>query len=474
MRMSLPIVLLALASLLSACNNADDFAKVEPGEPLSSGATTVHRNDKDAFSMPAANLSPLRRMDFFVGNAFFRGAWRPAIDAQGATTSGRSGLGPLFNTDSCQSCHIKDGRGAAPAENSTGPALSSLVRLSIPAGPTDKDLLKRLGVVPEPTYGGQLQDMAISGHAPEGRVSLSYTTVQVELAENEQVELRKPRFTIEDPGYGPFHPHTLMSLRVAPPMIGLGLLEAIGEEDLRDNVIRQMASGSPVNGHLNRVWDDALQTTVTGRFGWKAGQPNLNQQNAHAFAGDMGLTSTLIPSDDCTTHQPECRDAPSAGVPEVKDKVLASVLFYTQTLGVPARRSADSQGVLQGKALFHRSGCAECHRPSYVTGQHPVPELSGQRIFPYTDLLLHDMGEGLADGRPEFQASGREWRTPPLWGIGLTQAVSGHSQFLHDGRARTLLEAILWHDGEAAGSRKAVQAMSRVERKALLEFLQSL
>ncbi|HHH9558911.1 TPA: di-heme oxidoredictase family protein [Pseudomonas aeruginosa] len=467
-----PLIPLTLSGLLAACGGAGDHASFEAGEQLSGGATTVQRSDKEAFSLPAANLTPLRRMDFFVGNGFFRGAWHMADGTPGQ--AGRIGLGPLFNTDACQSCHIKDGRGHPPQENSLEPATSTLVRLSIPPRPEQALALTRQGVIPEPTYGGQLQDIGVPGHPAEGRIHLSYQTQRVPLHGGEQVALRKPRIEIRQLGYGPMQADTLMSMRVAPPMIGLGLLEAIDEADLLENAARQAASGGPVHGRVNRVWDDARQRTVVGRFGWKAGQPVLNQQNAHAFSGDMGLTTTLLASDDCTAAQQACRAAPQGGEPEVSDKILASVLFYSRTLAVPARRAADSPEVLAGKALFHRAGCAQCHRPSYVTGQHELAELSQQRIYPYTDLLLHDMGEGLADGRGEFLANGREWRTPPLWGIGLTGTVNGHTQFLHDGRARNLLEAILWHGGEALQARDSVAAMVESDRKALLAFLQSL
>jgi CxxC motif-containing protein (DUF1111 family) len=214
---------------------------------------------------------------------------------------------------------------------------------------------------------------------------------------------------------------------------------------------------------------------VLGRFGWKAGQPTLNQQNAHAFAGDMGLTSSLVAADDCTPGQSDCRSANNGGEPEVGDSILASVLFYSRNLGVPARRDVDAPEVLEGKGLFHQAGCQRCHTPQFTTaGDAAEPELANQPIRPYSDLLLHDMGEGLADHRAEFLASGREWRTPPLWGIGLTEAVNGHTQFLHDGRARNLLEAIVWHGGEAETSKQEVLRFSAKQRSALLAFLNSL
>ncbi|MFI8465350.1 di-heme oxidoredictase family protein [Stutzerimonas stutzeri] len=462
--------LLALA--LVACDNVETptFSQPEPGEALSGGSTTVMKFDQNAYSMPSANLAPMRRLDFSVGNSFFRNPWVIAP----ASTTARDGLGPLLNTNACQNCHIKDGRGHPPAPDATS-AVSMLVRLSIPAGPEHAEVVRERGIAPEPSYGGQLQDMAIPGVAPEGKVRLRYSTEQVRFADGTEVELRRPEIELNDLAYGDMHPDTRMSLRIAPPMIGLGLLEAIPEEALLANADPDDRNGDGISGRPNRVFDQTSRQTVIGRFGWKAGQPSLNQQNADAFFNDMGLSTSLLSGSSCTDRQTECRAMPDGGEPEVSDDILAQVLFYTRNLGVPARRNVDDPQVLAGKTLFHRAGCQSCHVPQFTTaGDAAEPELANQLIRPYTDLLLHDMGEGLADNRPEFEASGREWRTPPLWGIGLTQAVSGHTQFLHDGRARNLLEAILWHGGEAEKARQIVLGYDQNERTALLSFLESL
>ena len=462
--------LLALA--LVACDNAETptFSQPEPGEALSGGSTTVMKFDQNAYSMPSANLAPMRRLDFSVGNSFFRNPWVIAP----ASTTARDGLGPLLNTNACQNCHIKDGRGHPPAPDATS-AVSMLVRLSIPAGPEHAEVVRERGIAPEPSYGGQLQDMAIPGVAPEGKVRLRYSTEQVRFADGTEVELRRPEIELNDLAYGDMHPDTRMSLRIAPPMIGLGLLEAIPEEALLANADPDDRNGDGISGRPNRVFDQTSRQPVIGRFGWKAGQPSLNQQNADAFFNDMGLSTSLLSGSSCTDRQTECRAMPDGGEPEVSDDILAQVLFYTRNLGVPARRNVDDPQVLAGKTLFHRAGCQSCHVPQFTTAADAAePELANQLIRPYTDLLLHDMGEGLADNRPEFEASGREWRTPPLWGIGLPQAVSGHTQFLHDGRARNLLEAILWHGGEAEKARQIVLGYDQNERTALLSFLESL
>lgn len=475
----MPSLLLSLSALLlalglSACDDAPRFTKAEPGESRSGGAATVRKTDQNAFSLPSANLPPSRRVDFSVGNSFFRSPWVIAP----STTTARDGLGPLFNTNACQNCHIKDGRGHPPTPDAPN-AVSMLVRLSIPDAPAYAKVIEQLGVVPEPVYGGQLQDMAVPGVAPEGKVRVDYTSVPVRFKDGTEVELRKPSLNISQLGYGPMHPDTRFSARVAPPMIGLGLLEAIPDEAILANAEAQAKDKNGIAGRPNRVWDDAQQKTVLGRFGWKAGQPNLNQQNVHAFSGDMGLTTSLRPIDDCTDAQTACKQAPNGngpdGEPEVSDNILRLVLFYSRNLAVPARRDVNAPEVLAGKNLFFQAGCQSCHTPKYTTAANAAePELANQVIRPYSDLLLHDMGDGLADNRSEFQASGRDWRTPPLWGIGLTQAVSGHTQFLHDGRARNLLEAVLWHGGEAQAAQQQVLSFNAEQRAALLAFLNSL
>ncbi|GFM84453.1 lipoprotein [Pseudomonas cichorii] len=475
--MSMPLrlsLVLFSALVLTACDDAPRFTQAEPGEALSGGAATVKKSDQNAFSMPSANLSPVRRLDFSVGNSFFRNPWVIAP----STTTARDGLGPLFNTNACQNCHIKDGRGHPPEPGDTN-AVSMLVRLSIPNSPAYAEVIKRNGVVPEPSYGGQLQDMSIPGIAPEGKVRVEYDPLTIRFRDGMTVELRQPTLRITQLGYGPMHPDTHASARIAPPMIGLGLLEAIPEAAILANDDPDDKNGNGISGRANWVWDDVQQKVVLGRFGWKAGQPTLNQQNVHAFSGDMGLTTSLKTVDDCTPAQADCRNAPNGngpnGEPEVSDNILRLVEFYTRNLAVPARRNVDDPQVLAGKNLFFKAGCQQCHTPQFTTRADAAePELANQVIRPYSDLLLHDMGEGLADNRTEFQATGREWRTPPLWGLGLTATVSGHTQFLHDGRARNVMEAILWHGGEAQAAQRQVLAFDAEQRAALLVFLNSL
>ncbi|EGU61031.1 putative thiol oxidoreductase [Vibrio nigripulchritudo ATCC 27043] len=437
----------------------------------SGGNTSVKKDGSNAFSLPANNLPMTSRLDFSVGNSFFRNPWVQAP----ASTDARDGLGPLFNTNGCQNCHIKDGRGHPPEEGDEH-AVSMLVRLSIPAmTPEQKKAFIMNGVIPEPTYGGQLQDFALPDAKPEGKVNITYSDVVVTFKDGAQVTLRKPNLTITNLNYGEMHPDTQFSARVAPPMIGLGLLEAIPEETILAMADPEDKNKDGISGKVNRVWDVQAEGFALGRFGWKAGQPNLMQQNAAAFNGDLGLTSSLFPVENCTENQSICNDLPHGGKPEVSEKILNFVEFYSQHLAVPIRRNTRDPQVQLGQAKFAEAGCQSCHAVNIKTAKNDrLPALSEQIIHPYSDMLLHDMGEGLADNRPEYLANGREWRTQPLWGLGYTKEVNGHTNLLHDGRARNVLEAVLWHGGEAKPAQENVLNMSKKEREALVAFLNSL
>jgi CxxC motif-containing protein (DUF1111 family) len=300
-----------------------------------------------------------------------------------------------------------------------------------------------------------------------------YTEHTVGLKGGEQVVLRKPVITFVDLAYGEFPPEMLTSPRITPALYGLGLLQAVPEADIVALVDAHKPKG--IKGKVNRVWDEAQKKTVLGRFGWKANQPNLRQQIAGAYVGDMGITSPLFTEENCTEAQDACKHSPSAGYPELDKAQLDASEFYHFALTAPRQRNANDKQVKRGAALFKQAQCSTCHVPQLRTGEFaPLPALSHQTIHPFTDLLLHDMGEVLADHRPDYLATGREWRTPPLWGIGLAQKVEPRAGFLHDGRARTLLEAVLWHDGEGAEAARAVKDMATMDRNALIRFLESL
>ena len=326
--------------------------------------------------------------------------------------------------------------------------------------------------LPVDGFGTQLQTKSIFGGMPEGRLEVNYIEQIVAFVDGTQVSLRQPQYQITDT-YQPLPAGILTSPRNAPPVFGLGLLEAIPESDLLVLADEQDTNGDGISGKPNYAWDIARQQMKLGRFGWKAANPSLAQQTADAFHQDMGVTSAFyFPVEHCES-QANC----TAGIgpaPDISRDFVDLTAFYSQSLGVPAPRGFDQTDVQQGRRLFLALNCAACHVPAHTTGIHPLPELSGQVIYPYTDLLLHDMGDGLADGRPDHAANGREWRTPPLWGIGLTQIVNPKATFLHDGRARTLEEAILWHDGEGAIAKEKYRKLSKQDRNRLIRFLESL
>ena len=469
------------ARVAAVTRPATDFSKPERYESRPGGATTVFKTlNRDIFSHPSANMPFERQLDFKVGNGIFKKLW---VSSPSSTTSS-DGLGPLFNARACQRCHLKDGRGHPPAPGER--AESMFLRLSVPAPDRTSGEASgktRSAAVPEPTYGEQLQNFSVQGVPAEGEMTITYREQPVALAGGETASLRVPTYGVSGLHYGPLHPDTMLSPRVTPPIIGMGLLEAIPEEDILAGADPDDADGDGISGRANRVWSDERRKPMLGRFGWKAGQPTVAQQAAGAFRGDIGISTPLYaaPYGDCTEAQQVCRTAPHGGASdpehgaEATEKMFDLLVFYSRNLAVPARRKLDDARVLRGKRLFYEADCTACHRPKFVTRRDSIgKEQSFQLIWPYTDLLLHDMGEGLADNRPEGEAGGREWRTPPLWGIGLTRTVNGHTLFLHDGRARNLLEAILWHGGEAEAAKQRVVAMTRAERAALLAFLNSL
>ncbi len=457
----------------------NDFTKPERFESDQGGAATSHHpTGASSFSHSSTNMSFDRQGAFKAGDEIFRKLWVAASPMSRES----DGLGPLFNARSCQSCHLKDGRGAPPEGDEQ--AVSMVLRLSVPPvseAETAARVQRRVAIIGEPTYGKQLQNFSIGGVTAEGRMTVSYRDRAVTLGDGTAVMLRRPVYRAVDLAYGPMRSGTLMSPRVTPPMIGVGLLEVVSDADILALASTGMADPDGVSGRPNRVWSAARGKVMLGRFGWKAGQPSLADQLAGAFSGDMGLSSSFVAESwgECTAVQSDCRGVLDGADPgdavEVSRATFDGTLFYSRNLAVPARRDISGPEVLKGKRLFSEARCIACHNPKFVTRRDSAePEQSFQLIWPYSDLLLHDMGEGLADHRPEGDASGREWRTAPLWGIGLTKTVSGHTFFLHDGRARDLTEAILWHGGEAERSTARFKAMRKADRDALIAFLNSL
>lgn len=450
---------LCISKNLQALDNSDkrDFRS----KLMSGGETTVINTSREAFAKPAANLPMAKLRDFTFGNRVFNTKWVTAP----ASVKSFDGLGPLFNQRSCSACHFKDGRGRPPLENETE-MTSMLVRVSV----WNEDGTQ---AIDHPVYGNQINERGILNIKGEGRIEITYEEVEGRFADGEVYSLRKPTYHFKDMNYGSVEDDLLFSPRVAPSMFGLGLLEAISEETILAFVDEDDCDGEGISGRANYVEDKVKGEIRLGRFGWKANQPSLRQQNAKAIIGDIGITSDLFP-DENVTAIPNAEFV-SGGAPELSSKFLDKLTFYVQTLAVPARRKVGDHLVLKGEEIFKKANCHSCHKETLVTGEHEdVPELSRQTIHPYTDLLLHDMGEGLADGRPDGQANGREWRTAPLWGIGLTKTVNKHTFFLHDGRARNLMEALLWHGGEAEAAKQHVLQRDKDDRTALMVFLNSL
>ena len=455
------LIVVIFASLFSCADDEHGVSWREKGEEFSGGEATVFDLSVNAFGNAAPNLTGDKALFFVTGNSFFKMNWVTAP----ASAEDLDGLGPIFNARSCSSCHSLDGRGRPPLTPDEKP-LGLLFRLSIP------DI--QWATLPEPMYGDQLQPESIMGVESEGHVSVSYDEVQGSYPDGKLYSLRKPlyNFVLKS---GAFSSGTMVSARVAPQMIGMGLLEAVDQSTLESFADPDDRNEDGISGRPNYVHDVLMNKTTIGRFGWKANQPSVRQQVASAFNGDIGITSSLFPNQPCTSQESDCNDATNGGNPELTQAILDRVTLYSATLAVPKRRDWNDQEVLHGKELFFKSKCVSCHLPKVVTGSSgDFPEFMNQTIRPYTDLLLHDMGPDLADGRPDFEATGSEWRTPPLWGLGLIHVVSGHTFLLHDGRARNIEEAILWHGGEAHTSKQKFMALKESERNAVIRFIESL
>lgn len=445
-----------------SCHNDDDddYTPVIPNveeRTLAGGGTTIFESGFFSFDNPAVNLNATNLEIHLSGDAQFEQAFVTAP----ATVN--SGLGAQFNHTSCIGCHPKDGRSPFPADiNSIS---GFFLRISIPG--TDA----HGGPNPAPGFGDQLANHAVFGITPEVQFAVTYQDLPVSFKDGTVVVLKKPIYTIAE-SYIPMPTNALLSPRLAPPVYGLGLLEAITEEDLLLKQDINDADNDGISGKANYVWNQVTKTTTLGRFGWKANSATVMTQSAGAYNNDMGITSPLFPIESSygQSNGDNLNDDP-----EISQKVIDDVAMYCRTLAVPAARNLDDSNVIKGYTLFESANCIACHTPKHITGTFTgVPALSNQTIYPYTDLLLHDMGDDMADGRPDFLADGNEWKTRPLWGIGLTGLVNGHTNFLHDGRAKNIEEAILWHGGEAENAQQFYTNLSKSDREALLEFVNSL
>jgi len=448
--------ILALGTTIYSCIEPNERIATPADEWFAGGSQTIFDKGAGAFSSSFPTLNANRAKVHSTGDAAFGSTF------VSAPAPINPGLGPIFNNVSCTSCHISDGRGKPPLNGEQNSSM--LIRLSVD-GKNEHG-----GPKPIPGFGAQLQQRSIFGAPPEASFRITYTEVAGAFSDGAAYSLQNPTYWIEN-SYIPLPAVYMFSPRVAPPVFGLGLLEAINENDILSLADETDSNGDGISGKPNYVWDILKNEKVLGRFGWKANNPTILQQSAGAYSEDMGITNFIFENESSYGQS----QFSAQKVYDVTDSLLQSVTFYIRSLAVPARRNADDAVVLKGKQIFSAAKCSGCHVPKLRTETNiAFPEISNQTIYPYIDLLLHDMGEGLADHRPDFEASGTEWRTAPLWGIGLTKVVNGHNNFLHDGRARSLMEAVLWHGGEAEASKEYVRNLSKSDRDALIKFLESL
>jgi CxxC motif-containing protein (DUF1111 family) len=441
------ITILAALILLSACQKDEFVGQVVENSPyhLLGGETSIDANHSNAFGLPAPNLDAQNLALHNEGDARFNDKF------VSAPAQINPGLGPLFNNRSCIACHVLDGRSGLQTNFNTPGFM--LLRLSMPGQNAHG------GPLPIPGFGDQLQDQAIFGYQPEGKINLEWTYQTEYLADGTTINLRQPNISIRNP-YQALPAGHMISARMPMPVFGLGLLEEIPVDQIMAKQDIDDRNQDGISGKANWVWDPISQSQQLGRFGWKANVSNLLHQNAAAYANDMGIANPI--------------DMAGKSSPDISMETLKNVTLYTQTLAVPMARDQHQPNVVAGKRLFEKINCQDCHAGPYRTGPSKTPALAGQKIYPFTDMLLHDMGPDLADNRPDFLASGQEWRTRPLWGLGLSIKINGHQNFLHDGRAQSIEEAILWHGGEAIASKNAYKKLNKFERSYLISFLESL
>jgi len=451
------------------------------GRELPAGSFSNDDAASSAYLHPVATLDAKQAELFALGHKMFNNRW-----AFFWFENAEFGRGPTSNAQSCATCHFNNGRGIPPGtEAAMRRGADGAVRdhhITVPYEPAPNAVIRislkgndqRGGPRPHPDYGDQLQIFGVKGIVPaEGQFSVEWRERIATLPDGEQVPLRSPVVRITNLAYSPLGEDAMIGMRLAPPLVGLGLLEAIPEESITALAKRESIAG--IRGKVNRVWDESQGATVLGRFGLKANHGSLREQIAAAFLNDIGLSSPVYLEQNCPPVQASCKEQMVAGKPEITMRRLEATELYIRALTVPVRRRIDDPQVKHGETLFAQAYCAVCHVPELKSGPNQgLSQIIDQTIHPYTDLLLHDMGEELADGRPDFLAGGKEWRTPPLWAIGLSETVNGANAFLHDGRARNFTEAILWHGGEAQISRELFSTFSREDRMALIAFLGSL
>lgn len=410
------------------------------------GELTTFDNPKIALQVPSPNIASSERFDRHLeGQRIFHTPLDQIYPDKEKV------IGPRFNASTCGECHFNNGKGAIRFLPG-GFGSTMLLKVSL-KGLNPDGTTRDIPGTPE-----QIQDHQVSGRSPY-KIYHRYTYIKGRYPDGKEYELRKPRVTFKIPGVK--RKQVVSSLRMSPSIIGMGLLEAVPLETLLKMADPADLDRDGISGKINLVFDIASGTKKAGRFGFKASHPSVLQQSAAALFHDMGVTNSLFNN---TNDEPE-----------MSDEDLAKVLFFQQVSAIHTARNQDLPEVQAGKEIFQRINCSACHVMTLKTGPSEIPEIALQEFHPFTDLLLHDMGPGLADKRAEFFAQGSEWRTTPLWGLGITKQLARHKTgFLHDGRARSIEEAILWHDGEAKRSKKAFMKLKFEDRKNLVEFLKSL
>jgi CxxC motif-containing protein (DUF1111 family) len=453
------VALCGFVGAFSRCNKSGAFPEEGYDDRLSGGSFTTLDASTQAMKQAIAGLTDRQQRVHTIGD----GTFDQVFVAAPAPHFG--GLGPIFNNLACINCHRNDG-GGFPSTGSSNSGL--LFRISVPG------MDEHGGPLGAPGFGGQIQDQALLGASPEASPAISYSDLPVSYPDGTTVTLRQPAYSLQNP-YIALPGGYMLSPRLAPRLVGLGLLENIPESTILSYVDVGDQNGDGITGRANYVYDSYTKKTEIGRFGLKANTPTLLMQVATAYQQDMGVTSYAQPQESAYGQSQMSAVGTSDTGDELVDSLLNYVTFYVQTLAVPARRDVLDSVNKRGAVLFNQVNCSGCHRPTMQTGVNAAINLSSQRTHPYTDLLVHDMGDGLADNRPDYLATGKEWRTTPLWGLGLLAKTNGGTPyFLHDGRARTIEEAILWHDGEAARSKQQFMQLSQADRSALLKFLNSL
>lgn len=423
-----------------------------------------------SFSLPLKGLNSLRSANFIKGADLFRQEWSEYVGDPKVSRTGSNffGLGPTFSAKSCADCHERAGRGSPPLK--LGERLKALV---MKVGTINGDVIRQ--PQPHPAYGEQINSMAVKGVPAEGKVFVEYYSEEGRYGDGSTFRLRRPSYVFYDLKFGQLDQSTIISPRVPPIVAGLGILESISDKDILSLADINDADLDGISGKPNFVWSVSQNIEKLGRFGWKAEAVTLYEQVAQAAHRDLGLTSTLHPDQACPPVQKLCADATIVSPKvEISDDRLRVITEYLRYLAPPDRLTNENKQVKRGERIFNDIGCSKCHAPLIKLGFSRLERKDYSGVEPYTDLLLHDMGPDLADVNPNLGGNGREWRTPPLWGLGSIKLVNHHEFLMHDGRARGIAEAILWHGGEAKISREKFRLMEASGREDLLKFLGSL